>query len=272
MQFDKFRPHKALEGHIRYYWMLKAPKPSPQPVSQQFLAEGVELSFNLADPVEITSPDSARKSVAQLSISGPLTKPMKLQANGRIDILGVCFRPGGAYAFFPFPAHQMTNYLPDVQAVWGAKGGEFVERFFETCMTCHQRIDYLNRFFLHQLRGNHPQDHCVVEAIKAIESCKGLISVGYLAKKTGISSRHLERKFKERVGLSPKQLCRSLRFKQVLSCKVQNPDGSWLKTALDCGYYDQAHMINDFKHYTGVSPSTYFENPTHVEPFFSANF
>lgn len=272
MQFDKFRPHKALEAHIRYYWMLKAPQPLPRPVSQQFLAEGVELCFNLADPVEITSPDSARKRVTQMSISGPLTKPMILQANGRIDIFGVCFRPGGAYAFFPYPAHQMMNCFPDAHALWGAKGGEFVDRFFEASMTRQQRLGYLNRYFLHRLGDTDPQDPCVHEAIKAIESCKGMISIGYLSRKTGISNRHLERKFKERVGLSPKQLCRSLRFKQVLACLVQDPDGSWLKTALDCGYYDQAHMINDFKHYTGVSPSSYFKGRAHGDSFFSANF
>lgn len=272
MQFDTFKPHKALETFIRYYWRIQAPRlPSPAP-AQKFLAEGIELTFNLADPVEITRPDAEGKRVDRIAITGPMTKPMKLRVNGCVHIMGVCFRPGGSYAFFPYPAHEMANCLSDAQEVWGAKGREFEQWFFETCSDPRQRIDYLNRFFLHRLSENGAPDPCVAEAIQAIESCKGMVSVDYLAKKTGISSRHLERKFKERVGLTPKQLCRSLRFKHMVSSKVRNPGGPWAAAALDCGYYDQAHMINDFKHYTGVSPSDFFNHPMLLEPFFTANF
>jgi AraC-like DNA-binding protein len=272
MQFDIFKPHNALETFIRYFWQLKAHRLSPPAPAQQFLAEGMELTFNLADPVEITRPDADGKRVARTFVSGPMTKPMKLRADGRVHIMGVCFRPGGAYAFFPHPANEMANCLSDVQELWGAKGREFEQWFFETCPASRDRVDYLNRYFLHRLSRNGAHDPCVAWAIQAIESRKGLISVNYLAKEAGVSSRHLERKFKERVGMSPKQLCRSLRFKQVLLSKVRNPRGSWTAAALDCGYYDQAHMINDFKHYTGVSPSDFFNNPMLVEPFFTGNF
>jgi len=272
MQFDTFKPHEALEAFIRYYWMIKAPGLSTPAPAQQFLAEGMELTFNLADPVEISRADADGKQVTRTFISGPMTRPMKLRADGRLHIMGVCFRPGGAYAFFSYPAHEMTNGLSDVQELWGAKGREFEQWFFETCPASRDRVDYLDRYFLHRLSRNGAYDPCVTSAIQVIESRKGMISVDYLAKETGVSSRHLERKFKERVGLSPKQMCRSLRFKHVISSKARNPRGSWTAAALDCGYYDQAHMINDFKHYTGVSPSDFFNNPMVVDPFFTGNF
>jgi AraC-like DNA-binding protein len=252
--------------------MLKVPQIPISDTAQQVLTEGVELCFNLGDPVKLEMEHSSPKPVENVSISGPLTKPMKLIANGRIDIFGVCFRPGGAYAFFTYPAHEMTNGFSDAQEIWGAKGAGLVERFYNSCLKTQHRIDYLDRYFLHRLSENSRQDDCVAAAIRAIESHKGMISVDFVARKVGVSSRHLERKFKERVGLSPKQLCRSLRFKHFVSSKIQKPEGSWLDTALDCGYYDQAHMINDFKHYTGLSPSAYFENPTSIPPFFTANF
>ncbi|MBU1053038.1 MAG: helix-turn-helix domain-containing protein [Proteobacteria bacterium] len=277
MYFDIFKPHKALDTFIRYYWLLRVPCGSSQDVSQsdasqQFLTEGIELSFNLGDPIEIAMGDSIGKTVESVSISGPLTKPMKMRANGRIEIFGVCFRPGGAYPFFPYPAHELTNCLADTQELWGTKGASLVECFFNTCLTSKDRVEYLDRFFLHQLKQNNRKDDSVSAAILAIELYKGFITIDYLAKTVGVSCRHLERKFKERVGLSPKQLCRNLRFKNALSRKIQNPEGSWLETALDSGYYDQAHMIMDFKHFTGLSPSAYFKNPTTVDPFFTANF
>lgn len=272
MYFDIFKPHKALDTFIRYYWLLRVPRVSSQEVSQQFLTEGIELSFNLGDPIEIAMENSIGKTVESVSISGPLTKPMKMRAKGRIEIFGVCFRPGGAYFFFPYPAHELTNCVADSQELWDAKGASMVECFFNTCLTSKDRVEYLDRFFLHQLKKNNRKDDSISAAIRAIELHKGLIAIDYIAKTAGVSCRHLERKFKERVGLSPKQLCRNLRFKNALSSKIRYPEGSWLETALDCGYYDQAHMINDFKHFTGLSPSVYFKNPTTVDPFFTANF
>ena len=272
MNFDMFQPHHALDKFIRYYWRLKVSRLPVSDMAQQILAEGVELSFNLGDTVQVAMEDSTPKKVETVSISGPLTNPMRLIAGGRIDLFGVCFRPGGAYAFFPYPAHEMTNGFSDAQEMWGPKGAGLVERFYNSCRTSQQRIDYLDRYFLKRLTQSSQQDKRISAAIKTIESHKGHISIEYVAKQAGVSSRHLERKFKERVGLSPKQLCRSLRFKHFVSSKIKNPENSWLDTALDCGYYDQAHMINDFKQYAGLSPSAYFENPVSITPFFTANF
>jgi AraC-like DNA-binding protein len=272
MFFDTFKPHPELEPLIRYYWILNFEQISIPDMAQQALAEGVELMFNLGDPIEMKTNTSSTKTVKHVSISGPLTKPMRLKANGRVDIFGVCFRAGGAYSFFSYPAYELTNGLSDAQELWGNKGRGLVEQFFNSCLTPKDRVDYLDRYFLKQLEQNNLQDDRVAEAIHTIESQNGLVSVDEVAKNTGISNRHLERKFKERVGLSPKQLSRSLRFKHFVSCKLKNPEVSWLDTALDCGYYDQAHMINDFKHYTGLSPSAYFADPAAIDHFFTANF
>ncbi len=272
MEFDIIEPHQALTSFIRYYWRLKVPQLPVAGMAQQVLAEGVELIFNLGSAFEMTTDNSSWKRIGTVSISGPLTKPMKMKADSQIDICGVCFRPGGAYAFFPYPAHEMTNGLSDAQEIWGTKGAGLVERFYNSCNSPQDRIEYLEGYFLKKLSDNSRQDERVLHAIKTIESQKGLINIDRVAKKAGISSRHLERKFKERVGLSPKQLSRSLRFKHFVSSKMQNPEESWLDTALDCGYYDQAHMIRDFKYYTGLCPSAYFDHSAAMDPFFTANF
>ncbi len=128
MFFKTFKPHRALEKYIRYYWVLEAPKISTG-FSREFLTEGFELFFNLGDPVDIAMKDSSIKTVQSTSVSGPLTKPMVVNGEGKLHIFGVCFRPGGAYSFFKYPAHELTNYLADIDDLLEGKNKEIEESF-----------------------------------------------------------------------------------------------------------------------------------------------
>ena len=75
-----------------------------------------------------------------------------------------------------------------------------------------------------------------------------------VASEAGISSRQLERRFLRDVGVSPKLLCRILRFQRVFHAVEQN-DGGWAEVAADCGYYDQPHLIRDFQQFAGQAPA-----------------
>jgi transcriptional regulator GlxA family with amidase domain len=87
-----------------------------------------------------------------------------------------------------------------------------------------------------------------------------------------MSCRHLERKFKERIGMTPKQLCRNARFKHAYKQIEASQRKKWADMALTCGYYDQAHMINEFRYFTGASPAEFFKPSSPVPDFFTANF
>jgi transcriptional regulator GlxA family with amidase domain len=112
----------------------------------------------------------------------------------------------------------------------------------------------------------------VAKALHTLEANQGRVSIEDLATGTRLSSRQLEPKFRERVGISPKKLCRNIRFKNVFKHLTDFPAENWASVALACGYYDQAHMIRDFRHFTGVSPTVYFDRQLGMERFFTANF
>jgi transcriptional regulator GlxA family with amidase domain len=84
----------------------------------------------------------------------------------------------------------------------------------------------------------------------------------------GISGRQLERRFMSEVGLGPKLLCRILRFQQVFPA-VERADKNWARIAADCGYYDQAHLIRDFRQFAGQTPSVLFDHFTPFAEFFT---
>jgi AraC-like DNA-binding protein len=272
-----FREHHTsprLAPYIRSFWTLEAEAPLGPNAGQglRFLAEGLEFTFNLADPIDIESNNGAVKTMVASGITGPMIRPMKLKPSGAVNLFGICFRPGGSYPFFKIPAHELVDQFPDVSDLWGSAGCKFVDRIQNDCLTPESRIETISAYLLHLLDKNLRDDTTIKAAIDIIECFKGRIFVDDLARHLGMSCRHLERKFKERIGMTPKQLCRNARFKHAYKQIEASQRKKWADMALTCGYYDQAHMINEFRYFTGASPAEFFKPSSPVPDFFTANF
>ena len=91
-------------------------------------------------------------------------------------------------------------------------------------------------------------------AVKSIDRTNGLVSIENLAERVGWSTRQLQRRFKSAVGISPKLFSRMRRFQRVF-CAMENVATGWANAAVDSGYYDQAHLIRDFRDFTGQTPT-----------------
>ena len=102
------------------------------------------------------------------------------------------------------------------------------------------------------LRDSH-HSYAIKLAARIVESA-GRVSVDQLATAAGISSRQLERRFLREIGIGPKLLGRILRFQQVFRA-VERVDSAWASIAVECGYYDQAHLIRDFSQFAGQTPA-----------------
>src|SRR6185369_16293025 len=97
-------------------------------------------------------------------------------------------------------------------------------------------------------------DDLVTEAVGQITRTWGMLDLASLAGHLGISSRQLERRFERRVGLPPKLFGRMQRFQRVFH-QIEDGRPSWVNAAVACGYYDQAHLIRDFKDFSGEAPT-----------------
>lgn len=87
--------------------------------------------------------------------------------------------------------------------------------------------------------------------------CKGNISIRQLAEETGYSECYIRRIFQQIHGISPKNFERFVRFQNVLARMNQNEQQPLEQLALECGYYDESHMIKDFKSFAGITPQGY---------------
>jgi AraC-like DNA-binding protein len=79
--------------------------------------------------------------------------------------------------------------------------------------------------------------------------------VGSLATELGYSRKHLIALFRDQVGIAPKLFARLVRFDRVMSEARSGRSRSWAELALACGYYDQAHLVRDVRHFTGLTPT-----------------
>ena len=272
MLFQEHDPPPGLKPFLKYYWTLQLDELPVSRSSQRLLAESFEFIFNMAAPLEIINGDGRIERIITTGITGPMSRPMRMRMTGPVDLFGICFQSGRGYPFFKYPAYELANQSVQVDDLCRTRERDFVEHVQNDCRTTRSRIEAVNAFLGNRLESNLRDDDVIQKAIEIIENCKGCITICQLARNLGLSQRHLTRKFKERIGMPPKQLCRNIRFKQVYKLIETSSQHNWADIALTCGYSDQPHFINEFKHFTGSSPDAYFFSSLCGPDFFTANF
>jgi transcriptional regulator GlxA family with amidase domain len=94
-----------------------------------------------------------------------------------------------------------------------------------------------------------------------------MITVAEITAIAGVGERHLERLFKQYIGLSPKFFTRIIRFSTIFQL-IEQQDPSWAGLAYETGYFDQSHFIRNFKAFTGEDPSRYGFDEKNMANFF----
>jgi AraC-like DNA-binding protein len=128
------------------------------------------------------------------------------------------------------------------------------------------RVAILDDFLVRRLDAAEPASPDVVWAWHRLVDSDGRLPVGELCAKLGCSRKHLLRRFKEQIGVGPKTYARVLRFQRAVHMlgHREGANGAdelgagreltWAEVALECGYFDQAHMNRDFRQFAGASP------------------
>ena len=105
--------------------------------------------------------------------------------------------------------------------------------------------------------NSNTEDPYIQPIIRFVLDRRGAVSVQSLSVLAGISRQHIARKFDHYVGISPKLFCRVVRFQNMMRSVASLGNVDWASAALDLGYYDQAHMISDFKEFSGLTPASF---------------
>jgi AraC-like DNA-binding protein len=178
---------------------------------------------------------------------------VQLRLTGTVDSFAIFFQPTGLYRMFSLPMHELTNTDHDAQAVLGSSIHELQGRLSEA-RSFEERVHIANTVFLRRC-STLPSPDGIAMAAMAILYQGGSIQVPALAQQACMSSRQFERRFTREVGLPPKLYARIARFESALEGKALSTGDSWTDVANRFGYFDQAHMIKDFKEFSGEIPT-----------------
>ncbi|HKO47726.1 MAG TPA: helix-turn-helix transcriptional regulator [Polyangiaceae bacterium] len=177
------------------------------------------------------------------------------QLRGGQRIVTARLRLDAANAVLGVPASAVAGSIVALEDLWGAPSTRrLLERFvgardlLEAASILESAISARSAF----ADGQRARPPFVLAAADRLGS--GNASVNAIASDLGVSERHLRRVFREIVGLSPKTFAKVTRFRQALRAARKENHASWATIALDAGYYDQAHLISEFRTIAGVTP------------------
>ena len=241
---------KPLDPYVETFWTWQRGR-GPVPATHRVLPDGC-IDILLSFETERTT------DIARLSVVGTMTRPLDVPRRSLSWIVAVRFRPGGARHLLGCPAGELTDRRLPLGELWGAEAGVLLDRLL-CAPNAEQRLRTLESALLERLATSPPDDDPrLAAAVRLVERHPGDLSVDEVAETVGWSPRQLRRRFVDRVGIGPKQLSRILRLRRLHDQAVHGLGPvDWAALALDSGYYDQAHMINEFRRWTGLSPSRY---------------
>ena len=152
------------------------------------------------------------------------------------------------------PLCEFSEQVIELDAVFGPQINELRDRLGEKT-TADAGFDLLEEWLRAQQRT--PPTRAVGYALRAIENGADSVRIGRMAAEIGISHKHLLREFDRCVGLTPKIFSRLCSFQRVIQSVGHRPEVEWADTARKCGYYDQAHLIREFRAFSGFTPASY---------------
>ena len=269
MLYEEITAAEPLSKYIKCFWVMQSPG-AESSSQERILPDGcTEIVFNLADPFRQQDPDNNPQLQPLTLLVGQMRRHLLIAPTGRVKLVGVRFWPGGAYPFLRLPQDEIADRVIALDLVLGAIGRELESRISEA-LTTSGIVREIEAVLLARLSRFRAPDEAELEAIHLILRSGGCLPIESLAEEMGISFRKLDRRFNARVGLPPKTLCRIIRFQRALKMIERSsvrPD--WVRIALECGYYDQAHFIKEFKTFSGTEPTTYFHEPAVMSDHFT---
>ncbi len=245
-------PPAPLAAIVRCFWFLRGAMPAGAP--QAVLPDGrLEIVLHLADPFARVRGDGSAERQENVLAAGQLTRPIQLLGSERADVVGIRFRTAAAALVLREDLGRLTDEVVPL----GACTTRLRDRLLDAAGRVRSPADRaaaLARVLMRSVRG--ALDVAAQRFVLACEGSPGA-RVDESASRFGVSARTLERRVLGATGLSPAMLRRVIRFRRAVSILGRTVPGNLARAASDAGYYDQSHLVREFRALAGVTPSAF---------------
>jgi len=263
------KPGPPLDRFVELLWYFEC-GPQAHPFERLLPTGTVELIINLAQDENaiFDTEDTTRVETREAGlVCGPQTSYFLIETSLPTRVAGVHFRPGGSFPFMRPPAHEFLDRRVSLGDVWGTAAVSLRDRLLEA-PSAEAILDALGEA-LRERAARPLEGHAAVRyALRELDRVPHTRTIADLTAQIGLSARRFIDVFTAEVGLRPKAYCRIRRFQEVVRRVHSGRWIDWTSVAMDCGYFDQAHFIRDFRAFSGLNPSTYLairgEHQNHV--------
>jgi len=251
LKFDTYIPCDILKPYIRILAISES-----EVASDYKVLPGTELVIGFQYKGQLSYRDGDKKiPLASSGLTGLMDQFRVFSHAAEIGSVLVFFKEGKAASFFREPIHELFRESVSLDHFMLRSELLILEERLQASKTDAEKIRLVEQFLISKMNSTLP-DLMVASAISMIYKSKGNIRIKELLSELHVSQSVLEKKFRQVVGASPKKFASIVRFKNTIHSYDRNR--SLTDLGYEAGFYDQAHFIREFKHFTGDSPEIFF--------------
>jgi AraC-like DNA-binding protein len=261
MLYIERKPAVPLRPFVRSLWYASAP--SVEHLRERVLPSGcAHIVLTLSrDFLTDCSEGGPEQRTAPALMVGQRSVYEIIATADFMDLAGVLFAPGALPAFVADRADLLSNRNVPLDQIWSGYTDNLRSRMREgACPEARLRIleDCLTSILMPRRTHRRLTPHPAVEfALEQFARDSNRLSISEVARSSGWSERRFSQIFREQVGFPPKVWCRLQRFQHAVRQLRSGVEVPWAELAIECGFYDQAHLANEFRSFSGVDLTTY---------------
>ncbi len=260
--FFAYVPSYPVSRYVQFIWISTGENDTTK---SRVLPNGVvELILNFGN-IQKTLDDKyfqTKNIFKNAWVAGMQKTPLIIQSETDTNLLGIRFKPGGAYSFFKFPLTETTGQV--LETDWINTELALLREQIYDLKDNNLICNHVEQYLLKKI-GGLEINKATQFVIDSLSAGSDPLSINQLIDQTGYSHKHFISIFKDQVGVSPKTLQRILRFQKVIRLAASNENLKWQDVIYKFNYYDPSHFVNDFKKLSGITPDQYLASRTFDE-------
>lgn len=260
MYYTELPPTPALAPYLRCIWVFENSTGDGAGGEQRIVPDGhPEMVLHYGDRFHEINDDTAVVQ-SRLLFAGQISRPLVLKPGANAGVIGIRFKAAGARALLGMSMVENTDTRLDLTQAW-ARDSESLLDEVHSATDVDERVRVVERFLIRRLaQSKLLPDAAIGHCVDVLHAAAGRITIDDLAARCDLSARQLERRFLDEVGIPPRLLASIFRFRRVFDLLEEPQPGRWIGAALAAGYFDQAHMIRDFKRFAGQQPQAFYRS------------
>jgi len=255
MKYQEYLPHSSLRDYVKCFWILEH-EYTPDKNKENVIPDAcIELIFNFGAPYVFNPEGLPDREMPKAFLVGLQKKPLLFTCDGTVRIVATRFFSWGALPFISKQAHTPNSLSMNPGYDWRLLASKLEPQVLSG--DYDGAVARVEDFLISRILAEAIDLKTMKIASRLLYQKKGQFRVAELADYCNLSTRQLERRFQDATGVSPKAVARAIRFDEIRSRLMFEPESNLTDLAYEFGYTDQAHFIRDFKEFAEKTPGEF---------------